>query len=43
MIKTPPNLPLLRGGVIQKTMIKLSNFPFKTLKTRPKISDNIST
>ena len=24
-------------------MIKLSNFPFKTLKTRPKISDNIST
>ena len=24
-------------------MIKLSNFPIKTLKTRPKISDNIST
>ncbi len=24
-------------------MIKLSNFPFKTLKTRPKVSDNIST
>lgn len=24
-------------------MIKLSNFPFKTLKTRPKISDNEST
>ncbi len=24
-------------------MIKLSKFPFKTLKTRPKISDNIST
>lgn len=24
-------------------MLKLSNFPFSTLKTRPKISDNIST
>lgn len=24
-------------------MLKLSNFPFNTLKTRPKISDNIST
>jgi prolyl-tRNA synthetase len=24
-------------------MIKLSTFPIKTLKTRPKISDNIST
>jgi prolyl-tRNA synthetase len=24
-------------------MIKLSNFPIKTLKTRPKISDNVST
>jgi prolyl-tRNA synthetase len=24
-------------------MIKLSNFPIKTLKTRPQISDNIST
>jgi len=24
-------------------MIKLSNFPFNTLKTRPKISDNVST
>ena len=24
-------------------MLRLSNFPFSTLKTRPKISDNIST
>ncbi len=24
-------------------MLKLSNFPFKTIKTRPKVSDNIST
>jgi len=43
LIKDTKLLILIIIKINKNIMIKLSNFPFKTLKTRPKISDNIST